>query len=86
MVRVRGIEPRSQPWEGRILPLNHTRKKTYTRDFDNVAKNTRESESFYAVNCFVQKNCRARMYRTAVLMSADAAASTTAAVGGTVAL
>ena len=25
-VRVRGIEPRSQPWEGRILPLNHTRR------------------------------------------------------------
>src|SRR3989344_9377995 len=23
--RVRGIEPTSQPWEGRILPLNHTR-------------------------------------------------------------
>lgn len=25
MVRVAGIEPASQPWEGRILPLNHTR-------------------------------------------------------------
>ena len=24
-VRVRGIEPRSQPWEGRILPLNYAR-------------------------------------------------------------
>lgn len=23
--RVRGIEPPSQPWEGYILPLNHTR-------------------------------------------------------------
>ena len=23
--RVAGIEPASQPWEGRILPLNHTR-------------------------------------------------------------
>ncbi len=23
--RVTGIEPVSQPWEGRILPLNHTR-------------------------------------------------------------
>ncbi len=25
IVRARGIEPRSQPWEGRILPLNHAR-------------------------------------------------------------
>jgi hypothetical protein len=24
--RVKGIEPSSQPWEGHILPLNHTRK------------------------------------------------------------
>ena len=24
-VRVAGIEPAYQPWEGRILPLNHTR-------------------------------------------------------------
>lgn len=23
--RVTGIEPVSQPWEGRVLPLNHTR-------------------------------------------------------------
>ena len=23
--RVKGIEPSSQPWEGHILPLNHTR-------------------------------------------------------------
>jgi hypothetical protein len=23
--RAKGIEPSSQPWEGRILPLNHTR-------------------------------------------------------------
>jgi site-specific DNA recombinase len=26
--RVTGIEPVSQPWEGRVLPLNHTRKIT----------------------------------------------------------
>ncbi|KKR86253.1 MAG: hypothetical protein UU34_C0018G0014, partial [Candidatus Curtissbacteria bacterium GW2011_GWA1_41_11] len=25
MERVKGIEPSSHPWEGRILPLNHTR-------------------------------------------------------------
>lgn len=25
IVRVGGIEPPSQPWEGRILPLDHTR-------------------------------------------------------------
>ena len=25
MERVTGIEPVSQPWEGRVLPLNHTR-------------------------------------------------------------
>jgi hypothetical protein len=24
--RVAGIEPASQPWEGRVLPLNHTRR------------------------------------------------------------
>ena len=24
--RVTGIEPVSQPWEGRVLPLNHTRR------------------------------------------------------------
>ena len=27
--RVTGIEPVSQPWEGRVLPLNHTRKRRY---------------------------------------------------------
>ena len=26
MERVKGIEPSSQAWEARILPLNHTRK------------------------------------------------------------
>ena len=26
VVRVQGIEPWSRPWQGRILPLNHTRK------------------------------------------------------------
>ena len=26
MERVMGIEPTSQPWEGRILPMNYTRK------------------------------------------------------------
>jgi hypothetical protein len=26
--RVKGIEPSSQPWEGHILPLNHTRLHT----------------------------------------------------------
>jgi hypothetical protein len=26
MERVKGIEPSSQPWEGHILPLNHTRR------------------------------------------------------------
>jgi hypothetical protein len=25
MERVRGIEPLSQPWEGRVLPMNYTR-------------------------------------------------------------
>ena len=25
--RVKGIEPSSQPWEGHILPLNHTRER-----------------------------------------------------------
>ena len=27
MERVKGIEPSSQAWEARILPLNHTRGK-----------------------------------------------------------
>src|SRR2546430_11168768 len=27
MERVKGIEPSSQAWEARILPLNHTRKR-----------------------------------------------------------
>src|SRR5690349_11285150 len=27
MERVKGIEPSSQPWQGRVLPLYHTRKK-----------------------------------------------------------
>jgi len=30
MERVKGIEPSSQPWEGHILPLNHTRWRTDT--------------------------------------------------------
>jgi hypothetical protein len=25
--RMAGIEPASQPWEGRVLPLNHTRPR-----------------------------------------------------------
>ncbi len=25
LVRVPGIEPESHPWQGRVLPLNHTR-------------------------------------------------------------
>ena len=38
MERVKGIEPSSQPWEGHILPLNHTRTgqitlQTMNRDF-----------------------------------------------------
>jgi hypothetical protein len=28
MERVKGIEPSSQAWEARILPLNHTRART----------------------------------------------------------
>ena len=27
MERVAGIEPAFQPWEGRVLPLNHTRER-----------------------------------------------------------
>jgi hypothetical protein len=30
MERVKGIEPSSQAWEARILPLNHTRFYWYT--------------------------------------------------------
>ena len=29
MERVKGIEPSSQAWEARILPLNHTRSAEY---------------------------------------------------------
>lgn len=32
MERVRGIGPPSQPWEGRVLPLNHTRLIVFYRD------------------------------------------------------
>ena len=28
IVRVAGIESASQPWEGRVLPLNHTRLRS----------------------------------------------------------
>ena len=31
MERVKGIEPSSQAWEARILPLNHTRADTDNR-------------------------------------------------------
>ena len=31
--RVAGIEPASQPWEGRVLPLNHTRLRLASLDF-----------------------------------------------------
>ena len=31
--RVKGIEPSSQPWEGHILPLNHTRLRSAARNF-----------------------------------------------------
>ena len=30
MERVKGIEPSSQPWEGRVLPMNYTRTETLT--------------------------------------------------------
>jgi hypothetical protein len=30
--RVKGIEPSSQPWEGHILPLNHTRLRSNAAD------------------------------------------------------
>jgi hypothetical protein len=32
MERVEGIEPSTQPWEGRILPLNYTRQNIYGAD------------------------------------------------------
>ena len=31
--RVKGIEPSSQAWEARILPLNHTRLRPVARDY-----------------------------------------------------
>ncbi|KKU01559.1 MAG: hypothetical protein UX04_C0006G0094, partial [Microgenomates group bacterium GW2011_GWF2_45_18] len=31
MERVKGIEPSSHPWEGCILPLNHTRNASNNR-------------------------------------------------------
>ena len=33
MERVKGIEPSSQAWEARILPLNHTRLRSAARNF-----------------------------------------------------
>ena len=39
MERVKGIEPSSRPWEGHILPLNHTRTKgSYLDGFLNPVK------------------------------------------------
>ena len=32
-VRSRGIEPRSRPWQGRVLPLNHDRNRSYGSGF-----------------------------------------------------
>ena len=29
-MRVPGIEPESRPWQGRVLPLNHTRNNKHT--------------------------------------------------------
>ena len=29
-MRVPGIEPESRPWQGRVLPLNHTRVKDFS--------------------------------------------------------
>lgn len=31
MEQVRGIEPPYQPWEGRVLPLNYTCKRWYSK-------------------------------------------------------
>ena len=35
--RVKGIEPSSQPWEGHILPLNHTRCR-WTSFYQSAAR------------------------------------------------
>ncbi len=46
-MRDKGIEPLPQPWEGRVLPLNHTRK-TECRERDLVtsfASRTRDPAS-----------------------------------------
>ena len=40
MERVKGIEPSSQPWEGHVLPLNHTRALGHGRQ-------ARDQTSFY---------------------------------------
>jgi hypothetical protein len=39
--RVKGIEPSSQPWEGHILPLNHTRKPRLRQE----SRNDRDSSN-----------------------------------------
>ena len=38
MERVKGIEPSSQAWEARILPLNHTRFRSSAYLADLAAK------------------------------------------------
>ena len=35
--RVKGIEPSSQPWEGHILPLNHTRRRRLGKFYQTAA-------------------------------------------------
>lgn len=37
-VRVPGIEPESDPWQGPVLPLNHTRDREYYTEKKNIGK------------------------------------------------
>ena len=46
MERVKGIEPSSQPWEGHILPLNHTR---LFKPHCTGAPARKESAAFYQI-------------------------------------
>lgn len=40
-VRVPGIEPESRPWQGRVLPLNHTRITDTLLSYTKAIKNKR---------------------------------------------
>ena len=48
--QVMGIEPTSQPWEGRVLPMNYTCERRYFNSFPII----RQAYSLRSLMCFSQ--------------------------------